>query len=194
MPHFVVDKIGDALNRHQKSINGSTVLILGVAYKRDIDDMRESPALDVMAPAAREGRARPVRRSVRADAAGARLARRLRHGDRAADAGGARRGRLRRDPHRPPHGRLRHGRCDSARLIVDTRNAIAGSHDARVQARRAARRRMTTARRRRPKRRRSRGMNAHDAALLVSPSLIAYVYVGYPLLLARVGARCAIDR
>jgi UDP-N-acetyl-D-glucosamine dehydrogenase len=49
MPHFVVDKIADALNRHQKSINGSTVLVLGIAYKRDIDDMRESPSLDVMA-------------------------------------------------------------------------------------------------------------------------------------------------
>ena len=49
MPHFVVDKIADALNRHQKSVNGSTVLILGLAYKRDIDDMRESPSLDVMA-------------------------------------------------------------------------------------------------------------------------------------------------
>jgi UDP-N-acetyl-D-glucosamine dehydrogenase len=49
MPHFVVDKITDALNRHEKSVNGSTVLILGVAYKRDIDDMRESPSLDVMA-------------------------------------------------------------------------------------------------------------------------------------------------
>jgi UDP-N-acetyl-D-glucosamine dehydrogenase len=49
MPHFVVDKIADALNRHQRSINGSTVLVLGIAYKRDIDDMRESPSLDVMA-------------------------------------------------------------------------------------------------------------------------------------------------
>jgi UDP-N-acetyl-D-glucosamine dehydrogenase len=49
MPHFVADKIGDALNRHRKSINGSTVLVLGIAYKRDIDDMRESPSLDVMA-------------------------------------------------------------------------------------------------------------------------------------------------
>ena len=49
MPHFVVDKITDALNRHEKSVNGSTVLILGIAYKRDIDDMRESPSLDVMA-------------------------------------------------------------------------------------------------------------------------------------------------
>jgi UDP-N-acetyl-D-glucosamine dehydrogenase len=48
MPHFVVDKIADALNRHLKPLNGSTILILGVAYKRDIDDIRESPALDVM--------------------------------------------------------------------------------------------------------------------------------------------------
>jgi UDP-N-acetyl-D-glucosamine dehydrogenase len=49
MPHFVVDKIGDALNRHRKALNGATVLVLGIAYKRDIDDMRESPSLDVMA-------------------------------------------------------------------------------------------------------------------------------------------------
>jgi len=48
MPHYVVDKIAEALNTKRKAINGSTVLIAGVAYKRDIDDMRESPALDVM--------------------------------------------------------------------------------------------------------------------------------------------------
>jgi len=48
MPHYVVDKIADALNSKRKAINGSNVLIAGVAYKRDIDDMRESPALDVM--------------------------------------------------------------------------------------------------------------------------------------------------
>jgi UDP-N-acetyl-D-glucosamine dehydrogenase len=48
MPHFVADKIAEALNRHQKAVNGSTVLILGLAYKRDIDDIRESPSLDVM--------------------------------------------------------------------------------------------------------------------------------------------------
>jgi UDP-N-acetyl-D-glucosamine dehydrogenase len=48
MPHFVVDKVADALNSRRKSINGSSILIAGVAYKRDIDDMRESPALDVM--------------------------------------------------------------------------------------------------------------------------------------------------
>ncbi len=49
MPHHVVDKIADALNAHEKSVRGSSVLILGVAYKRDVDDFRESPALDVMA-------------------------------------------------------------------------------------------------------------------------------------------------
>src|SRR3954469_22092487 len=49
MPHAVVDKIADALNVHKKSLNGSRVLILGVTYKRDIDDIRESPSLDVMA-------------------------------------------------------------------------------------------------------------------------------------------------
>jgi hypothetical protein len=49
MPHFVVDKIGEALNGAQKSVNGSRVLVVGIAYKRDIDDIRESPSLDVMA-------------------------------------------------------------------------------------------------------------------------------------------------
>jgi UDP-N-acetyl-D-glucosamine dehydrogenase len=48
MPIFVADKVRDALNRNRKSVNGSSVLVLGVAYKRDIDDVRESPALDVM--------------------------------------------------------------------------------------------------------------------------------------------------
>ena len=48
MPHFVVDKIAEALNRDRKPLNGSRVLVLGVAYKRDIDDIRESPALDVL--------------------------------------------------------------------------------------------------------------------------------------------------
>ena len=48
MPHYVVEKIADALNTKRKSLNGAKILIAGVAYKRDIDDMRESPALDVM--------------------------------------------------------------------------------------------------------------------------------------------------
>jgi UDP-N-acetyl-D-glucosamine dehydrogenase len=48
MPHYVVDKVMEALNTKRKALNGSRVLIAGVAYKRDIDDMRESPALDVI--------------------------------------------------------------------------------------------------------------------------------------------------
>ena len=48
MPNFVVEKIAHALNAVRKPMNGSGVLILGVAYKRDIDDVRESPALDVI--------------------------------------------------------------------------------------------------------------------------------------------------
>jgi UDP-N-acetyl-D-glucosamine dehydrogenase len=48
MPHAVVDKVAHALNVNKKAISGSHILVLGVAYKRDIDDIRESPALDVM--------------------------------------------------------------------------------------------------------------------------------------------------
>jgi len=48
MPDFVVDKVAWALNDEGKAVKGSAILVLGVAYKRDIDDMRESPALDVM--------------------------------------------------------------------------------------------------------------------------------------------------
>jgi UDP-N-acetyl-D-glucosamine dehydrogenase len=48
MPHYVVEKVAEALNTKRKAINGSKILVAGVAYKRDIDDLRESPALDVM--------------------------------------------------------------------------------------------------------------------------------------------------
>jgi len=48
MPHYVADKVGEALNTHRKAVNGSSILILGITYKKDIDDIRESPALDVM--------------------------------------------------------------------------------------------------------------------------------------------------
>ena len=48
MPHFVVSKIQNALNNQSKSVKGSKIHVLGVAYKRDIDDVRESPALDVI--------------------------------------------------------------------------------------------------------------------------------------------------
>ena len=48
MPEYVVSKIIDALNEDRKALNGSCVLILGVAYKPDVSDVRESPALDVI--------------------------------------------------------------------------------------------------------------------------------------------------
>ena len=48
MPHFVVDKVQNALNDAGKAVKGSRILVVGVSYKRDIDDMRESPALDIM--------------------------------------------------------------------------------------------------------------------------------------------------
>ncbi len=48
MPDYVVSRVNDALNDRRKSINGARILILGVAYKRDVDDTRESPALDII--------------------------------------------------------------------------------------------------------------------------------------------------
>lgn len=48
MPYYVVNKVADALNMQRKALNGSRVLVLGVAYKPDVDDVRESPALDIM--------------------------------------------------------------------------------------------------------------------------------------------------
>jgi len=48
MPHYVVDKISEALNEQRRSFNGATVLVLGIAYKANVGDVRESPALDIM--------------------------------------------------------------------------------------------------------------------------------------------------
>lgn len=48
MPHFVVEKVQNALNDQSKALRGSRIHICGVAYKRDIDDVRESPALDII--------------------------------------------------------------------------------------------------------------------------------------------------
>jgi UDP-N-acetyl-D-glucosamine dehydrogenase len=48
MPSFVIEQIGGALNKRSKSVNGSKILVLGVAYKRDIDDLRESPSLPII--------------------------------------------------------------------------------------------------------------------------------------------------
>ncbi|WP_144277030.1 nucleotide sugar dehydrogenase [Metapseudomonas resinovorans] len=55
MPEWVVGKTIDALNSHGKSLKGSRVLVLGVAYKKNIDDMRESPAVEIMAMLGNKG-------------------------------------------------------------------------------------------------------------------------------------------
>ena len=48
MPDYVVHKVADALNEHGKPIKGSRILVLGVAYKKNVDDMRESPSVHIM--------------------------------------------------------------------------------------------------------------------------------------------------
>ena len=127
MPHFVVDKIADALNRHRKALNGSTVLILGLAYKRDIDDIRESPSLDVMTLLHKKGAVVKY-----ADPYVPTLSPRAWHGEVA----------LTSEP--LDAGAMAAADCvailtehkivdysmvlESSKLIVDTRNAIAGSH------------------------------------------------------------------
>lgn len=48
MPHWVVNKVMEALNERSKSVKGSRILVLGIAYKKNVDDMRESPAVELM--------------------------------------------------------------------------------------------------------------------------------------------------
>jgi UDP-N-acetyl-D-glucosamine dehydrogenase len=55
MPYHVVSSLASALNRQKKVVNGSKILVLGVAYKKDIDDLRESPALTIIEQLQKEG-------------------------------------------------------------------------------------------------------------------------------------------
>jgi len=48
MPHWVVSKIVDALNERRKAVKGSRILVLGIAYKKNVDDMRESPSVEMI--------------------------------------------------------------------------------------------------------------------------------------------------
>ena len=48
MPYHVLDYVAKALNQHKKALNGAKVLVLGLAYKKDIDDLRESPSLTII--------------------------------------------------------------------------------------------------------------------------------------------------
>ena len=119
MPHFVADKVQNALNDAGKPVKGSHIHVMGVAYKRDIDDMRESPALDVMLLLQRRGGhvtySDPARAALKLDGL---------PNSCAAGIGGRRR-RLRGDHHRPRGLRLQ-GLVERAKLIVDTRNALKG--------------------------------------------------------------------
>jgi UDP-N-acetyl-D-glucosamine dehydrogenase len=128
MPNFVVEKIADALNSRRKSINGSTILVLGLAYKKDIDDIRESPSLDVMTLLHQKGA-----RLQYADAHVPALAARAWHGGV----------ELRSQPLTVDalagadcvvvltgHSSIDYDMVvRSSALIVDARNAIPGSHD-----------------------------------------------------------------
>jgi UDP-N-acetyl-D-glucosamine dehydrogenase len=55
MPYHVIASVVAALNQRKKALNGSKVLVLGVAYKRDIDDLRESPSLTIIELLQKEG-------------------------------------------------------------------------------------------------------------------------------------------
>jgi UDP-N-acetyl-D-glucosamine dehydrogenase len=126
MPHYVVEKVSEALNTRRKAVNGSSVLIAGVAYKRDIDDMRESPALDVMgllqAKGARVAYADPFVPEVHA---------REWAGDydiRAVEMTRGTIGQYDCVVILTDHKAFDYDAIASADLVVDTRNAIKGSH------------------------------------------------------------------
>lgn len=55
MPHWVMGKVADALNERRKPLKGSRILVLGVAYKKNVDDMRESPSIELIALLAEKG-------------------------------------------------------------------------------------------------------------------------------------------
>ena len=55
MPYHVLESVGKALNKHRKALNGAKVLVLGLAYKKDIDDLRESPSLTIIELLQKEG-------------------------------------------------------------------------------------------------------------------------------------------
>ena len=110
MPHFVADKVTEALNTRRKSVNGASVLIVGVAYKRDIDDIRESPALDVMGVLRGRGAAGRVHRPIRAAPERAHMGRRRDLASVQITPEALARLRLRRDSDGPQRLRLRRRR------------------------------------------------------------------------------------
>jgi UDP-N-acetyl-D-glucosamine dehydrogenase len=123
MPHFVVDKIQNALNDHAKPLKGSRVHVLGVAYKREIDDVRESPALDIIHLLGKHGAtvtySDPFVPRLHADGAVPEMtAIEAEHGAEEADCVV-----IVTDHKGFDYGRI----VERARLIVDTRNALKGN-------------------------------------------------------------------
>jgi len=55
MPHYVVEKVASSLNEHSKALKGSIILVVGVAYKKDVKDLRESPSLEIIAILQKKG-------------------------------------------------------------------------------------------------------------------------------------------
>src|SRR5229473_1092446 len=128
MPHFVADKIQNALNDHTKPLKGSRVHVLGVAYKRDIDDVRESPALDIIHLLGKRGAtvsySDPWVGSLRADGVVPEMA-----------AIDAEKGAAEADcvVIVTDHTKFDYPRIiDRARLIVDTRNALKGHESKKI--------------------------------------------------------------
>jgi UDP-N-acetyl-D-glucosamine dehydrogenase len=125
MPQFVVDKIQNALNDHSKPLKGSKVHIMGVAYKRDIDDVRESPALDIIHLLGRRGAkvsyTDPFVNSIHADG----ISMDSVDGEAAADADCV---VIVTDHRKFDYPAL----VRSSKLIVDTRNALKGIESEKI--------------------------------------------------------------
>ena len=119
-PAFCVDRIERALNDAGKPVNGSRILVLGVSYKAGVGDTRESPALKIIAAAARAGRRGLLPRPPRPGAARARAS------TRSTSTDGARRRRPGGDRHRPPGDRLRRTSSPTPPLVVDFRGVTRG--------------------------------------------------------------------
>ncbi len=123
MPTYVVQRTMDALNDRQKSLKGSKLLILGAAYKKHVDDVREIPVPPGDFAPAREGRRDRVPRSLRASD---RSSARIQVGDEIRSGRDGQTLRLRRRGH--PHGSLRH------RLPGGDEVGVAGGRHAKCHA------------------------------------------------------------
>ena len=107
MPHYVVSLMSEALNSVRKPLNGSKVLVAGIAYKKDVDDIRESPALDLLHLLRDRGAELSYTDPFVPKLAGQGVAERHRPRERGRHEGRGRGVRLRRRGHRPHAVRLR---------------------------------------------------------------------------------------